>query len=70
MNKTMYKLFKRLEEIERDYDVEIISYGLSPNPFGYCYETEEELNENIAKELNYLCDIAPEGYFNKGEENE
>lgn len=30
--------YKRLAELESELGVEIISYGLAPNVYGYCYE--------------------------------
>ena len=71
--------FDRMRELEQLCEIEFMSYGLAPNPTGYCYELidldelgldvdeQDVLRENRRKyegELVALCDTAPEGFFN------
>lgn len=53
-NRKVTKAVDRLVEIFSFYDIELVSYGLAPNPFGFCYEKHEELSEKLEKELNTL----------------
>ena len=60
------KEFEKLHENALHVGCEIISWGLAPNPNGYCYEIIcEETFESSSKEeidhLNYLCEHTPRG---------
>ena len=62
---------ERMKELSEDLNVEIVSYGLAPNPFGYCLSGEDRSNvpkdkesQRKLKELEALCDTAPRGALN------
>ena len=60
----------RLLELAEKLDVEIVSYGLAPNPWGHCYEISDRQSWNEATEaerdeLNRLCNTVP-SVFGKG----
>lgn len=59
------KMFKRLKHLEEALGVEIVTYGLAPNPDGYCYETlkRSDRDHHLWDELDLLCDTAPEGFL-------
>ena len=64
----MHKDFERMESLEETLGVEIISYGLAPNPNGYCFEVLRQAAWNNAseaekKEFNLLCETAKQGFF-------
>lgn len=64
------RIFERMAELSSILNVEIVSYGLAPNPMGYCYEVsddgpsidDQDYKDNW-RELDDLCDTAPEGFF-------
>lgn len=59
-------VFQRLKELESELGVEIVSYGLAPNPNAYSYEVISEKyprDDQRWAELELLCHIAPSGYL-------
>ena len=59
---------KRMAELSDLLNVEIVSYGLAPNPFGYSLSGEDvkrvpESQKHLLEELIYLAETAPRGYF-------
>ena len=65
------KYFKRMYELECKADIEFISYGLAPNPVGYCYEKlnmdkafyDRKDIKKLLKEADTYCHTAPSGYL-------
>ena len=60
--------FERMRGMEERGGIEWLSYGLAPNPWGYCYEiVDEEMYESLSekekKEIELLADVAPIGYL-------
>ena len=55
----MQPLIQPLLEILEEYpQLEIVSYGLAPRPWGFCYEYSDECHgEMPARELERFCDI-------------
>lgn len=51
----MDKINKIIELCE-DFDMEIISYGLAPNPNGFCFERSDKTSNKKVKELSKLLD--------------
>lgn len=49
------KLSRILDLLESTNTV-IVSYGLAPNPTGFCYERGEDLSPDLELELNELLD--------------
>jgi hypothetical protein len=48
---------KRLIELLERNVVDLVSYGLAPNPFGFCYETNDKFtNDADLPEINQLLD--------------
>lgn len=39
-----------------DHDIEIVSYGLSPNPNGFCFERGENTSQKACKTLSGMLD--------------
>jgi hypothetical protein len=37
-------------------NIELVSYGLAPNPWGFCYETGESTTTTQAKQLDVMLD--------------
>lgn len=60
MSKLYVNILKisRIVDICELCDIEIVSFGLVPNPDGFCYELPEEYNEikEYIKELDSLLD--------------
>lgn len=61
--------FEKMDYLEERCGVEIVSYGLAPNPTGYCYEIinddrYESMEDEWIEELNRMCDTAPQGFLN------
>ena len=50
---------ERIETLCSDYEIEIVSYGLAPNPNGFCYEAEDVPSE-VHEELSALLDSLSE----------
>ena len=62
--------FERLQWLEEECGVEIVSYGLAPNPVGYCYEIEveerwENTRQELKDELDQMCNWTEEGYLSQ-----
>ena len=45
---------KRLLKILNTYDVALVSFGLAPNPNGFCFEAEDSVDKAIVTELGEL----------------
>ena len=53
----MNSKIKKIEALCLDHDIEIVSFGLSPNPNGFCYETPERpINKKVLIKLDELLD--------------
>lgn len=62
----MNELHREMLDLEMGYPgFEWISYGLAPNPAGYCWEwdSEEDIPVDLRDRANVLADTAPGGYF-------
>ena len=57
-----------MENLENELGIEFISYGLAPNPNGYCYEiacedTFKAGSNVLKKRLKEACELAPKGFL-------
>jgi hypothetical protein len=55
----MYTKQNKIEKILwflAENSIEIVSYGLAPNPNGFCFELFGEASQNDAKELSSMLD--------------
>jgi hypothetical protein len=50
----MSNVLKKIDDILEGNDLTIVSYGLAPNPFGFCFERGEHVNSETCKELSRL----------------
>lgn len=53
---------KDLAQFMLDNNIEIVSYGLAPNPNGFCFEchddsTPDHVKKYVSKELNTLTKV-------------
>ena len=64
------KQWEALHEAAQAVGAEIVSYGIAPNPSGYCWgfidvEAQKEYSKaefkDLIEELNELCDSVPRG---------
>lgn len=58
-NASRRPISKNVEEILclcLDHDIEIVSYGLAPNPNGFCYEAPENASSAACRRLSSLLD--------------
>lgn len=68
-NKNLF--FDRMESMESYLGIEFVSYGLAPNPSGYCYEiVDQDHFENTVSNdremqvaLQDVCNNAPRGFL-------
>lgn len=58
------KVEKILEICSRQ-DIEIVSFGLAPNPWGFCFEIGEDTSEKAVQKINDLLNS-----LNEKEESE
>ena len=62
--------FERMDWLCERLRFTIISYGLAPNPTGYCYEDDDpdytDRPPHLIDELNDLCMTARQGYIKGG----
>lgn len=42
------------------HDIEIVSYGIAPNPFGFCYEAGEEASAAACRKLDAMLESLTE----------
>lgn len=59
MNQTKLSRIDLIREIEGKGAIEIVSYGLAPNPNGFCYEADrghEEYSQADERLLNHILD--------------
>lgn len=47
----MNKKVKKILQFSLDYNFEIVSYGLAPNPNGFCYEDHNSKRNNNARKV-------------------
>ena len=40
----------------KTHDIEIISWGLAPNPFGFCFERGENTTQEACRKLSRMLD--------------
>lgn len=71
---TGYRLDKIFDMLE-EYSIEIVSYGLAPNPNGFCFESEENKKitqrfSGLLEGLNHTDEAALRKYLFGGSENE
>lgn len=51
-------LTRLIELLEKNVgDIEIISYGLAPNPNGFCYELYDNVDAKDLKEIDTLLEL-------------
>lgn len=43
-----------LLEFMQEHEIEIVSYGLAPNPWGFCYEAPEGTSKTVHNKMNDL----------------
>lgn len=48
----MSQRVKKLLKFMLDNDLEIVSYGLAPNPFGFCFESHGKASDKIKKHVS------------------
>lgn len=68
-NKNLF--FDRMESMEIYLGIEFVSYGLAPNPNGYCYEIVDQeqfhgavsSDREIQAALSDVCNNAPQGFL-------
>lgn len=51
----MRKVDKILKYLSK-HDIEIVSYGLSPNPDGFCYECPDNTPRHVKRSLDLKLD--------------
>ena len=56
---SMSTYLKRLIELLEKHcgNIELISYGLAPNPNGFCYEQYDEVDAKDLKEIDELLEL-------------
>lgn len=52
----MSKQVKQILRLCDDTGAVIVSYGLAPNPFGFCFERGDDMTDAQAKALSELLD--------------
>jgi hypothetical protein len=62
MTKQITKQIKVIAEILEQFNIELISYGLAPNPNGFCFETPyiDDVQNNYDDTQELLSDAAKE----------
>ena len=43
---------QKIFDFMADHDVEIVSFGIAPNPFGFCYERGENASDKDCKKFD------------------
>lgn len=46
----------RVIEFMQDHDLEIVSFGLAPNPNGFCFESPKGTSEAIKRKCSRMLD--------------
>jgi hypothetical protein len=54
--KTITPTIKKIEDILDTGKFELVSFGLAPNPWGFCFERDEEASKLEARRLSKLLD--------------
>ena len=52
MSKINIKKLDKIVQYMSESGIELVSYGLAPNPNGFCYETSDETTKANCLELN------------------
>ena len=52
----MTRNLERIDQILEAYEIEIVSFGLAPNPNGFCFEASEETPLDVVTELSGILD--------------
>lgn len=56
----MSNKIKAILSLCEESGIQIISYGLAPNPFGFCFERGDETTKAQCKEMSRLLDSLSE----------
>jgi len=54
---TSYEIERLIQLLEKNcHAIEIVSYGLAPNSFGFCYEIFDDIPKKELNEIDSLLD--------------